>query len=124
MTRAILLVDHGSRRAEANAQLDELAARVRARAPDRVVQVAHLELAPPTIAEGIAACVAAGADEVVVHPYFLGPGEHTTRDIPRLVEEAAARHPSVRVRVSEPLGIDERLVELILDRVAAAEDAH
>ena len=122
MRPAILLVDHGSRRAEANAQLEELAARLAARAADRVVRFAHMELAPPSIAEGLAACVADGAREIVVHPYFLGPGSHTRSDIPRLVEEAAARHPGVRVRVSEPLGIDERIVELILDRVAAVEE--
>ena len=103
-------------------QLEELAARLTARAPNRVVRFAHLELAPPSIAEGLAACVAAGAEEIVVHPYFLGPGSHTSRDIPRLVEGAAARYPGVRVRVSEPLGIDERIVELILDRVAAVEE--
>jgi sirohydrochlorin ferrochelatase len=122
VTRGILLVDHGSRRAEANAQLEELAARVAARAPDLVVRFAHMELAPPSIAEALAACVAAGADEIVVHPYFLGPGRHTRRDIPRLVEAAASRHPGLRVRVSEPLGLDERIVELVLERVAAAEE--
>ena len=122
MKPAILLVDHGSRRPEANAQLDELAARLRRRAPDRVVEVAHMELAPPSIAEGLAACVAAGARDVVVHPYFLGPGAHSSRDIPRLVAEAAGRHPGLRVRVSEPLGVDERLVEVVLERVAAAEE--
>ncbi len=121
MKRAILLVDHGSRRAEANEQLAALAERVAQRAPERVVQVAHLELAAPGIGDGVDACVAAGAGEIAVLPYFLGPGSHTRRDIPRLVEEAAARHPGVRVRICEPLGIDERIVDLILDRVAAAE---
>lgn len=123
MKPAILLVDHGSRLPEANAQLDELAARLRRRAPDRLIGVAHMELAPPTIAEGLAALTAAGAREVVVHPYFLGPGAHTTRDIPRLVAEAARCHPGLRVEVSEPLGLDERLVDLVLRRVAEAEEA-
>lgn len=121
MSRAILLVDHGSRRPEANAQLEALAERVRARAPERRVHVAHMDVVPPSIAEGIDACVSDGARDIVVHPYFLGPGEHTRSDIPRLVEQAAARHPGVRVRVSEPLGLDDRLVELILDRIAAVE---
>jgi sirohydrochlorin ferrochelatase len=119
--RAILLVDHGSRHAEANAQLERLAERLRERAPDRLVRVAHLELAPPGIGEGIDACAAAGAEEVVVHPFFLAPGRHTTRDIPRLVAEAAARHPRLRVRVSEPLGDHPALVDVILERVEAAK---
>ena len=120
MKRGILLVDHGSRRPEANAQLEALAERLRRRAPDAVVAIAHMELAEPTIAQGLDACVAAGAREIVVHPYFLGPGSHTTHDIPRLVAEAAARHPGVSVRVSEPLGLHDKIVDVVLERVKEA----
>ncbi len=122
MIRAVLLVDHGSRRDAANQQLEELAEALRARLPDRVVRIAHLELAPPSIAEGIEACVAAGATRIVVHPYFLAPGAHTVRDLPRQVSEAAARHPAVEVRVSEPVGLHPKLVDVILERLDAAED--
>ena len=122
MTRAILLVDHGSRRAEANALIEEVAERVRKRAGHWVVRTAHLELTHPTIAEGIDACVDAGADEVVVHPYFLGPGNHTARDIPRLVGEAMQRHSGLRVRVSEPLGLHDKLIDVIMDRVEEARE--
>jgi sirohydrochlorin ferrochelatase len=121
---AILIVDHGSRLAEANEQLRRLAERVRTQAPPgTIVRHAHMELASPGIGEALDACVAEGAAEVIVHPYFLAPGRHSTRDIPRLVEEAARRHPGVRVRVSEPLGLDDRLAGLILDRVGEARGA-
>jgi sirohydrochlorin ferrochelatase len=116
VTRAILLVDHGSRREEANAQLEALAERVRARQSD-FVAVAHLELAEPTIAQGIDACVAAGARTIVVFPWFLAPGNHTRRDIPHLVHEAAARHPDLQVHIQDPLGLDDRLVDLLLSRL-------
>ncbi len=122
MKRAILLIDHGSRRAEANRLLEAVAERLRRRAPEHIVAVAHMELAAPSLAEGIAACVAQGAESVVVHPYFLGPGRHTRSDIPALVRAAAERHPGLPIRISEPLGLDERLVEVVLDRVRAVED--
>jgi len=121
VSRAVLLVDHGSRRAEANAVLDDIAELLHPLLPARAIRVAHMELAEPTVAQGIDACVAAGADEVTVVPYFLGPGSHAARDIPRLVEAAAARHPGLRVRVAEPLGVHERLAELVALRVAEAE---
>ena len=120
MKRAIVLVDHGSRRAEANELLPALAERLRARLPDRFVAVAHMELAPPSVAQAVAACAAAGADEIVVQPWFLGPGRHTRHDIPRLVREAAAAHGGLRVRLAEPLGIHEKLLDVILDRVDGA----
>lgn len=82
-----------------------------------------MESAEPTLAEAFEACVAAGAVEIVVHPYFLGPGRHTTRDIPRLVAEAAARHPGLRASLTEPLGVDAKIVEVVLARVRAARPA-
>jgi len=117
LKRALLLVDHGSRRPEANAQLEALAERVRERLPERLVAVAHMELAQPSIADAVEACVAAGAEEIVVHPYFLGPGNHTREDIPRLVAEATTHHPGLRVRVTEPLGLHEKLVDVVIARV-------
>ena len=117
MTRAVLLVDHGSRRAPANEQLEELAEKLRARLPDRLVLTAHLEVVKPDIGEGLDACARAGATEVVIHPYFLAPGRHTSEDIPRIVAEAAARHPDLTVRVSEPLGLHERLVDVVVERI-------
>ena len=119
---AILLVDHGSRRPEANEQLESIAQLLRDRDLERIVRVAHMEIASPTIAEGIAACVAAGAREIVVHPYLLAPGRHSREDIPALAAEAAADHPGVTVRVSEPLGVHEKLVDVVLERINAADD--
>ena len=39
---------------------------------------AHMELADPSIAAGFAACVQAGATDVVAFPYMLSPGKHST----------------------------------------------
>ncbi len=117
MTRAILLVDHGSRRPQANQQLEALAKLLRVRLPDRLVVTAHLEMAQPDIGAGLDACAEAGATEVVVHPYFLGPGRHTAEDIPREVAEAAVRHPGITIRTSEPLGLDDRVVDVVVERI-------
>jgi len=119
---ALVLVDHGSRRPEANESLEQVAELVRAAAPGRPVRCAHMELAPPTLADAIEACVAEGAREIVVVPYFLAPGSHSTRDIPALVREAAARHAGLRVRVAKPLGVHPRLAELVLDRAREAAE--
>jgi sirohydrochlorin ferrochelatase len=119
--RAILLVDHGSRRAEANALLEDVAAQVRRRVPESIVEVAHLEIAEPDIFEGIDACVEKGAAQIVVHPYFLGPGRHTAEDIPAQVEHAREKHPNVRIQISEALGGHAALIDAILDRVSDAD---
>ena len=114
MSRALVIVDHGSRLPAAHAHLERPAARVAALAPDWRVCVAHLELRPPSIDEAIDACVKAGADEVQVHPLFLAPGRHLTVDLPARVDAAAARHPRVKLRVTRALGESEGLAEMIL----------
>src|SRR5215470_1543748 len=118
MRRAVVVADRGSRLADANALVEEVAARVRERLPGRIVRAAHLELAEPSIAAAIDACVAEGAREIAIAPWFLAPGAHTTRDLRRLAEEGERRHPGVRIACAEPLGLDERLVEALLERIA------
>ncbi len=117
--RALLIVDHGSRSAAANRVVATLARKLQKRLPDWVVRSAHMELARPSIAEAIDACVGAGAREIVVHPYFLAPGLHATRDVPALARAAVRKHRGVRVRITRPLGIHDGLVDVVLDRVRA-----
>lgn len=119
----LVLVDHGSRLEEANRLLETVAARARTLAPEyAAVEPAHMELATPDLAEAFARCVAAGAESVVVVPYFLAPGRHASEDIPRMAAEAAARHPGVSWSVAPPLGLDDRLVEAALARARDAAD--
>lgn len=115
--KAILLIDHGSRRDAANEMMDCMANLVQAMAgPEVVVRYAHMELAEPSIAAGVASCVAAGASELIVFPYMLSPGKHSTGDIPRMVAEATQAHPNLDVRVTAAFGVHEKLAELILAR--------
>ncbi len=115
--KAILLVDHGSIRREANDMLIDVANLVQRMAgSDVIVRYAHMELAEPTIAQGFANCVEAGATDVVVFPYMLSPGRHSTTDVPRIVREAAANYPGVTFSVTPAFGIEEKLGEIVLAR--------
>jgi sirohydrochlorin ferrochelatase len=116
MPTALLIVDHCSRREEANLMLYGVADILRQKRPEVIVHIAHMELAEPTIRQGVEACVREGATEIVVHPYMLSPGRHATEDIPRLATEAGAAYPDVRIRVTDPLGLHEKLCEVILQR--------
>jgi sirohydrochlorin ferrochelatase len=83
---------------------------------DVIVRIAHMEIAEPSVSQGFAACVDAGATEVVAFPYMLSPGKHSTRDIPRLVAEAAVAHPHVRYTVTGAFGVNEKLAEVVLEK--------
>jgi sirohydrochlorin ferrochelatase len=121
-SRAIVLVDHGSRRAEANAQLEAVAEALRRRSGAARVHIAHLELAEPSIGAAIDACAAEGVAEVVLVPWFLGPGRHTSTDIPEQAAAAARRHAGLRLRIADPLGLHDKLLDVLLERAARARD--
>jgi sirohydrochlorin ferrochelatase len=122
--KAILLIDHGSVKSEANAMLGTVATMVQQMAgPEVVVGYAHMELAEPDIETGFAACVARGATEVIAFPYMLSQGKHSTRDIPRLVAAAAAKHPRVAHTVTPAFGIHEKLGEVVLERAGVSSSS-
>jgi sirohydrochlorin ferrochelatase len=112
----LVVVDHGSRRTEANRRHEEFVRTWRDR-PHRIVEPAHMELAEPSVATAFDACVEAGATTVVIAPYFLWPGTHWERDIPALAADASARHPGVPYLVAGPLGPHPLMARVVEERV-------
>jgi len=113
----IIVVDHGSRRAESNQLLFEVVDLFRQTAGYKIVEAAHMELAEPSIADAFQKCVDQGATRIVVHPYFLSPGRHWHEDIPRLAQEAAANHPGTTHLVTAPLGLHPLMANVMQERV-------
>lgn len=126
MRTGLVIVDHGSRRAESNTLLEAFAADFASRGAYDIVEAAHMELAEPTIGEAFDRCVARGAEAIIVCPFFLLPGNHWRRDIPELTAEAAARHPGVEWLVTAPIGLHPLMGDVLAATVngclAAAED--
>lgn len=114
---AVLLIAHGSRRPEANADLVQLAERLRERGYPRV-EVSYLELAEPTIPQGGKACAETGANVVLMLPYFLSAGVHVARDLEGFREQLSATFPAVEFRLCQPLGLHPLLVDVVLARLA------
>ncbi|WP_217912762.1 CbiX/SirB N-terminal domain-containing protein [Miltoncostaea marina] len=114
----LVVVDHGSRRAESNEMLERMAVMVAEAVPYGIVEPAHMELAEPSIQTAFDTCVERGATTVVVAPYFLLPGKHWTEDIPALVAAAAARHPGVSYLVAAPFGLHPLMAEVVGARAA------
>lgn len=113
----VILVDHGSRRAESNRMLEEVAQLLRDTGEYSIVEPAHMELAEPSIAAAFARCVERGASRVVVHPFFLFPGRHWHRDIPELVKVAAEPFPDVPFLVTAPLGAHPLMAQIMQSRI-------
>lgn len=119
-TTALLLIAHGSRRAEANEDLNHLANSLRASNHYAFVQPSFLELAEPSIAQGGEWCVASGASRVILLPYFLAPGVHARDDMEEAKGELAVRFPEVDFLLAPPLGRHPLLAEIVAQRALEA----
>lgn len=114
--KSLLLIAHGSRRAESNEEIRALTAKLRALSGNEFTQVecAFLELADPSIEQSIDALVAAGETQILCVPYFLARGAHVASDIPEALGAAKAKHPDVTFLVSEYLGEADQLPSILM----------
>lgn len=114
--KSLLLVAHGSRREESNAEIARLAERLASKAGDEfaIVQHAFLELAEPLIPDGIERCLAKGATSVSVVPYFLARGTHVADDIPEQVAIKQSQYPDMDIHITDYLGTSDELVDVLL----------
>lgn len=112
---ALLVVDHGSKRQAANDMLLEIAEMIRQKI-SIPVYTAHMEIAAPTIEDGMRSCYKDGATHVIVVPFFLSPGRHSTEDIPNLASEAVIKLDGLTHEVRPPIGTHPRIVDVVLDR--------
>lgn len=117
---ALLLISHGSRQEEANADLYHVVHALRARGRYAFVEACFLELAQPDIEQGAGRCVALGARRVILLPYFLSAGIHVRRDLAEVHLRLVKLFPQVEFRLAEPLGRHPLLVDVVSQRAAEA----
>lgn len=122
MKTAILMMAHGSRVAEANDAARQVAAMVREMTGFEIVEVSFRELHDPNIQSGIDACVAQGAERVLLMPYFLFMGAHVLHDLPEEIKEARKRHPNLIMEMGGHLGAHRKLAEVEAERINQALD--
>ena len=118
MKTAILLMAHGSRIPEANDAAREIAAMVKKMTDYEIVEVSFREQHLPNIQAGIDACVAKGAERVLLIPYFLFIGAHVQEDLPEEMAEAKKRYPQVEFAMGTHLGVHRKLAEVVVERIA------
>jgi sirohydrochlorin ferrochelatase len=111
--KTVLLIAHGSRLESSNREVEQLAAELAEHSDFDSVECAFLELAQPDIPSGVERCIKAGADSIVVVPYFLAAGTHVQEDIPQAIAEAQARYPECDMQITPHIGAATMMSELV-----------
>jgi sirohydrochlorin ferrochelatase len=136
----VLLVGHGSRLPYGKDIISQIADIYKEKT-DYHVAVGFMNMSKPSIPAAINHLATIGVEKIVVTPVFLAPGVHTTQDIPNILglnniqrkhnhqEDQEHNHGHSHeedvdeiqfkgeIIYTEPLGADERIANIIKDRV-------
>lgn len=144
---ALVLVGHGSRLPYSKEIVFKIAEKIKEKNLYPIIEVGMMEFNEPTIPQAIKSAVEKGAKKITVVPVFLAHGNHTKRDIPKILgiyegeeeehhhhhehgEECTHHHhhhhhhdtekvelpDDVEIIYREPMGADDRIVEVVIDR--------
>jgi sirohydrochlorin ferrochelatase len=117
----LLVVAHGSRRAASNEEVKAVVDRLRVAQGGAFasIEAAFLELAEPSIEDGLTRLAERGARRIVVMPYFLAAGSHVSQDIPEILDAFRTAHPDIHLTLKHHIGSAEGMGRLILDMALA-----
>jgi sirohydrochlorin cobaltochelatase len=118
----VMVCGHGSRDADAVAELAALARTLAGRLEGIPLEYGYLEFARPVIADGLDRLGRAGVSNVLALPAMLFAAGHTKNDIPSVLNGYAARHGAMRIRCGRDLGIDARMLRAAAERIGEALD--
>lgn len=119
--QAVLYVAHGSRVKAGLEEAIEFIETVKPMMDLPIQEICFLELAEPSILQGVAACVEKGATNIAVIPILLLSANHAKQDIPLEIEKAKTNYPFVSFSIGSPLGIHNKLIDSLHKRVVEAD---
>lgn len=114
---ALVALAHGSRDPRSAADINALVGAVRRLRPDLRVEAAFLEKARPSFDTVVDRLVRAGFEEIVVVPLLLTEAYHARVDVPSVTARATAHHEGLRVRVTDVLGLEPILLDVLDQRL-------
>ncbi len=108
----VLIVGHGTRNREGTLQFLQLASQIQDRLQNIPCQACFLELADPSIEEGVRQLTLLGVERLLVVPVLLFSAGHAKSDIPDAVAIACEKLGVQAVAQSAPLGTHPSLLKL------------
>lgn len=120
MKTGTIILGHGSKAPEALTTLKKVQQLVKETSQLEVVEIASLQFDKPDISDAIAHVVSQGVKKIVIVPLFLYFGIHLQEDIPVILNEEKAKYSDVEFIMTDNLGADQRIIDIVLDRIKEA----
>ncbi len=110
------MIAHGSRLNETYDTINEIAFMLKEKLGATPLEVAYLEFNENNIEKAIKKLYSLGVTEIKAVPYFLFNGVHM-KNIPIIIQIAQEKCPGLTVTITETLGADPKLAEILFERV-------
>ncbi|GIM28192.1 cobalamin biosynthesis protein CbiX [Clostridium polyendosporum] len=114
--KGILVIGHGSRSQEADEVFFKIVDMLKNKTGS-LVEGCYMEISKPSIPETIEKMYKEGIKDFTVLPYFLFPGIHIKEDIPEILKEVEEKYEDIKISMANPIGYNELLVDILLERV-------
>lgn len=115
--QGILYISHGSRIPGAISEAIHCVRSVQKQVDIGLQEICFLELAEPTVEQGIAALVNQGATKIAIVPMLLLSAGHYYQDIPEEVSRVQSKYNHITFTYGKPLGVQDRMIDILMDRI-------
>ncbi|WP_342504910.1 sirohydrochlorin chelatase [Sporosarcina sp. FSL K6-2383] len=115
--QAVLYVGHGSRIQAGVEEAIQFIENCKVMIDVPIQEICFLELASPSVDEGIIKCVERGATKIAVVPILLLTANHANEDIPFEIEVGKVMYPDFEFTYGKAFGIHPKIVDSLYDRV-------
>ena len=102
----LILLAHGSRDADWRKSFEVFRDDLARELDKDSVDLAYLELAPPTLEEAVTKAAGEGIEQIRVLPLFMAMGKHLDRDLPKQIQKIAAGFPKVKIELLPAIASD------------------
>lgn len=120
MKKAVILLGHGSIRESANVEIRAMWVMMQEQLPGLDIRGSFVEVAEPTLEQVIGQLASENKEEIVIVPIFLTRGNHLANGIPRILEAMKEQYPEIKITLTQHLGADPLLAEIIKNRLREA----
>ena len=121
MKKALIILGHGSKAPEATETLAAVTGMVERMVDYDRVAFASLQISKPGLGEVVEELRTEGFEKIMVIPFLIAVGQHVKEDIPDELKALREKYPGLELYLGAPLGADQRLAEIVSDRVRELE---
>ncbi len=118
----VMIIGHGSKDPNAQMSLNYIVNELKD--SYRNVSRCWLEIEQPDIFEGVKKCEKDNPEVLVIVFYFLHEGAHVKTDINNDLTPALENSNLKKTYITKHLGVDEKMIDLIIERAKEVEDAN